>query len=210
MLFLDARRPSAFLALSTTLLVIVALCAPLAHAMDVSWIPSDPDGPLPMSSVFRDKLDILCSTIEIGRGLPQNIPPEKRQAVNSMCTKLRAQVGGKQNRARNNLFFHGDGVEGASPLWILVLIAGVGYIMYLRVTPSSITSFRTKKRWKEAAKRKRDREREIANGGEGTMTPEESAQAREARLVKFDAWQNRDLGASGDADAEGPEHAKKD
>ena len=56
---------------------------PDVSTLILQWIPSDPDGPLPMSSVYRDKLDILCSSIEIGRGFPPDIPPEKRQVLHS-------------------------------------------------------------------------------------------------------------------------------
>jgi hypothetical protein len=174
--------------------------------------------------------------------------------VHRLCGKLRQKFGGKKNPPRNNFFVKGDGLEGASPLWVLVLISGIAYIMYLRVTPrqaalappchraasfcpssllwsisqhvscavnslfacvwrSPITSFRTRKRWKQQKQKERERELErrawaSATGGVCGMTPEEAEMAREARLLKFQGGS----GASGvtEAPGDGTRHAKED
>jgi hypothetical protein len=33
-----------------------------------------------MSTIYRDKLDILCSGLETGMGLPRDLPLSKREA----------------------------------------------------------------------------------------------------------------------------------
>lgn len=58
-------------------------------SLDVSWIPSDPDGPLPLSAKYRDSLRKLCTLLQSGGTLPSEIQ-QKRHVLSKMCKKLAA------------------------------------------------------------------------------------------------------------------------
>jgi hypothetical protein len=55
--------------------------------LDVSWIPSDPDGPLPLSSRYRSALQLLCKQIHSGQKLSPEIAA-KKAVLQKMCIKL--------------------------------------------------------------------------------------------------------------------------
>ena len=60
----------------------------IAKAMDVSFIPSDPDGPLPLSSSYRESLRKLCDIMD----KKKTIPPEleaKKAVMKKLCVRLR-------------------------------------------------------------------------------------------------------------------------
>ncbi len=60
-----------------------------ASALDLTWLPADPDGPLPLSTKFRESLARLCDIAE-GDGAK---PPElvaKLPEVLRLCEQLRA------------------------------------------------------------------------------------------------------------------------
>jgi hypothetical protein len=72
------------------LLLICCICSfKTSIALDVSWIPTDPDGPLPLSAKYRDSLRKLCSLMKIGGPLPPELN-EKKHVLNKMCLKLDA------------------------------------------------------------------------------------------------------------------------
>ena len=61
-----------------------------ASALDLTWLPADPEGPLPLSQRFRDSLERLCVIVE-GDG-PK--PPElimKEAHVRTLCDFLQKQ-----------------------------------------------------------------------------------------------------------------------
>ena len=60
-----------------------------AVALDVSWIPTDPDGPLPLSAKYRESLRKLCSLMKSGNPLPAELN-QKKNVLDKMCQKLRA------------------------------------------------------------------------------------------------------------------------
>eukprot|EP00667_Euglena_gracilis_P027677 EG_transcript_34409 len=71
-------RVVAFLALGLVLGV---------SAIDVSWIPADPEGPLPLSAAYREQLGRLCHRLASG----QPLPPEVRSrsaALTKLCQQL--------------------------------------------------------------------------------------------------------------------------
>ena len=70
-------------------LVIVLLSRLLrsAVAFDVSWIPSDPDGPLPQSTRYRETLERLCVLIKDNARLPPELQA-KREVLTKMCRRL--------------------------------------------------------------------------------------------------------------------------
>mmetsp|Transcript_14193 Transcript_14193/g.21880 ORF Transcript_14193/g.21880 Transcript_14193/m.21880 type:complete len:137 (+) Transcript_14193:146-556(+) len=54
-------------------------------AIDVSWIPSKGDEPLPLSTTYRDKLRRLCALLD------SRMPPEieeKRDVLEKQCARL--------------------------------------------------------------------------------------------------------------------------
>ena len=54
------------------------------EALDLTWIPADKDGPLPMSARFRDKLRQLC----LHESLPAIRDKAKRKQAKKMCKQL--------------------------------------------------------------------------------------------------------------------------
>jgi hypothetical protein len=62
---------------------------PYGSSLDVSWIPSDPDPPLPLSSNYRASLRRLCKIIDSGSPLPPELS-EKKEQLSILCRKLRA------------------------------------------------------------------------------------------------------------------------
>lgn len=69
----------------------VLLVTPAAVGFDLTWIPADPEGPLPLSQAFRDQLSKLCDIIDGGGPMPPTI--EARLAdLKKMCAKLRNEV----------------------------------------------------------------------------------------------------------------------
>jgi hypothetical protein len=67
------------------LAVVLVTCV---AGIELSWIPADGDGPLPMSAKYRDALDRLCVLDQEG-SLPSSIPKDKQVAIRKQCVKLR-------------------------------------------------------------------------------------------------------------------------
>mmetsp|Transcript_16083 Transcript_16083/g.49745 ORF Transcript_16083/g.49745 Transcript_16083/m.49745 type:complete len:145 (-) Transcript_16083:78-512(-) len=57
-------------------------------AFDLTWIPADGEGPLPLSKSYRDQLSRLCALLETASALPPSIEA-RRGDVEKMCAKLR-------------------------------------------------------------------------------------------------------------------------
>jgi hypothetical protein len=68
------------------LLLLLALLQ-ISFSLDVSWIPSDPDGPLPLSAQYRASLEKLCVLIREQRKLPKELL-EKKATLRKMCKRL--------------------------------------------------------------------------------------------------------------------------
>ena len=73
-------------------LLCVALFAATAAAFDVSWIPADPDGPLPLSKAYRENLKRLCDVVRTVKPLPPSIM-EKLPVIEKLCAQLAASSG---------------------------------------------------------------------------------------------------------------------
>lgn len=58
-------------------------------SLDASWIPSDPDGPLPLSSAYRESLRKLCDLLDKGQPLPTEIE-KKKKVIAKLCKRLEA------------------------------------------------------------------------------------------------------------------------
>ena len=69
-------------------LLVLVCCSATACAFDLSWIPADGEGPLPLSTSYRQQLARLCDIIESGSVLPPSIA-ERRSDIEKMCAKLR-------------------------------------------------------------------------------------------------------------------------
>ena len=65
-------------------------CGLPVSALELNWLPADPDAPLPYSSEFRRKLGKLCTIVE-DRPV-ESQPPElvaKREHLLKLCAQLR-------------------------------------------------------------------------------------------------------------------------
>ena len=71
-------------------LVVLVRCA---WSFDLTWIPADAEGPLPLSQSFRDQLSKLCDIIESGAPIPPTIE-SRLSDLKKMCAKLRNEAGG--------------------------------------------------------------------------------------------------------------------
>ena len=71
------------------LLILLFSCLQFVTSLDVSWIPTDPDGPLPLSAKYRNSLRKLCVLIDNGATLPSAVLAKKPTLV-KMCKKLRS------------------------------------------------------------------------------------------------------------------------
>merc|ERR1719478_1619637 len=72
-------------------LVALAACllAPPAAAVNLDWIPADPDGPLPASREYRDRLFQLCIAMRKTPAFFAEIDPSKQTVIRSLCRRLR-------------------------------------------------------------------------------------------------------------------------
>jgi hypothetical protein len=87
------------------------------NSLDVSWIPSDPDGPLPLSRHYRKSLRTLCTQIKSGVALPSEIEG-KKAVLSKMCAQLERDDGVSDS-----------GTEGAPNVYVVagLVIAGILY-----------------------------------------------------------------------------------
>jgi len=101
-------------------LFLIALPLLFANALDVSWVPSDPEGPLPYSKRYRDSLRKLCELIKKS---PNNLPAEVveiRPRLEKLCYRLH-----NDDRRHDQQPF--DGLSGLR-LRPLKVLAVVGFI----------------------------------------------------------------------------------
>jgi len=72
------------------LLVTLAM-VPTARGFDLSWIPADGEGPLPLSRAYRDQLARLCDIVEgkDASALPPSIA-SRLADIERMCAKLKS------------------------------------------------------------------------------------------------------------------------
>ncbi|EKX53465.1 hypothetical protein GUITHDRAFT_150414 [Guillardia theta CCMP2712] len=163
------------LAMVTMAVLVVMLQLQPSQSMDVQWIPADADGPLPMSSDYRQKLAELCKHIMPKGGVGEaefspDVPKEKQKVILKLCKKLRTS-----QRASDRTHD-----EPASIFWLLLLVAGIGFLGYQRAAPGSpLQSYRSKKLLGKGKKL-----------DQGSMSSEEAQKAREARLQRFEKKDN--------------------
>jgi hypothetical protein len=88
-------------------------------SLDVNWTPSDPDGPLPLSSKYRNDLSKLCQLIENNKPLPKKIKNEK-ETIAKLCQKLKD----------SNESLLEDSYSTSPHLIYLLIGAGVLYLLF--------------------------------------------------------------------------------
>jgi hypothetical protein len=150
--------------------LLVPLCIKITVSLDVSWIPTDPDGPLPLSARYRDSLRKLCTLIESGQSLPSELT-QKRHTLNKMCVKLKS---GDNNIKSASGIFNIFSVSSISRVAIAGIVgAGCKYILWdnRRDLTSRLKSLMSK----------------ASNGGERQVLQgiTDVQIAREARLRRF-------------------------
>ena len=77
--------------ISAVLVLLLSLMWSRALCFDVSWIPADPEGPLPLSKRYRDSLRRLCALVDSSEAVP--LPPEVEEIkprLVRICARLRA------------------------------------------------------------------------------------------------------------------------
>ena len=108
-------------ALALILLFIHSILVPLSRALDVSWIPTNPeDGPLPLSTKYRDNLRKLCTMLKSSRPPPELL--EKRVSLQKMCKRLASDDANV--KSSSNI------IMGGSKSMIIVGLIGLGVSYY--------------------------------------------------------------------------------
>ena len=70
-------------------LLVLLIAIQNSLAIELNWLPADPDGPLPLSSNYRKSLQSLCKLIRSGSTLSSDVE-EKRDVLVKLCAKLDA------------------------------------------------------------------------------------------------------------------------
>ena len=143
-------------------IVVIGIILLQAQALDVSWIPSDPDGPLPLSHRYRESLSALCGQIASGAALPPEIQ-EKRKVLDNMCSKLSASEGVSESVS--------DDSQNAY-IFVGLIICGIIYLGRSTVT-----------QWYSG------KARGISTGPVPKCSDTQMREAREARVRKFQMQQ---------------------
>ena len=105
------------------LLLVLQSCMNALLALDVSWIPSDPnDGPLPLSTNYRNNLRKLCKLMKAPKPPPELLA--KAAALEKMCRRL-------ESDDRNVASSSGGSILTANlRSVVLVGLAGIGISYY--------------------------------------------------------------------------------
>ena len=92
-----------------------------SSCLDVSWIPSDPDGPLPLSKRYHEALNKLCIMIKNGSKLPKEIE-NKVVILEKMCQKL--------EKSSNNLLPDSFSSSSSSIIFYFIFGGVIIYVIY--------------------------------------------------------------------------------
>ena len=150
--------------------LLAALCIKIVVSLDVSWIPTDPDGPLPLSARYRDSLRKLCTLMESGKALPAELT-QKKHILQKMCKKLKS--GDNNIKSAGNVF-DAFSVSSISRVAIAGLVsAGCKFLLW--------------DNRRDIASRFRSLMSKTSSGGEKQVlrTMSDVQIAREARLKRF-------------------------
>jgi hypothetical protein len=146
-------------------------------ALDVSWIPTDAnDGPLPLSTKYRNNLRKLCNMMK-----QPNPPPEllaKATALKKMCQRL-------ESDDRNVASSSGDGSLTANLRTVVLIgLAGIGISYYAWQERRMI--IRTVRSWiKPLFSRATKRYRLGGDDDVPDISSSNDQMLREARLKRF-------------------------
>jgi hypothetical protein len=155
-------------AMHTSLLYIFGffLTVDYATGLDLSWIPADGDGPLPLSASYRASLRRLCGMMEGRDGTISPELEEKKAVLMTMCKKL----------ASSDAHTDGgyDAVNTRSALYGIVGLGIIGGSYYLWTTRAR--SFVTNPLFSRA---------QSPLSSSGVSNAESMNALREARLKKF-------------------------
>ena len=175
------------------LLVHVLLLISRSCALDVSWLPSDADGdgPLRLSTRYRDNLRKLCTLLRSKRPPPEL--EEKRELLTKMCRRLAsddANAGTGSSSSSGGGFGFGGG-RGAGKAVVAGLL-GLGASYYAWTNRRDLV--RQARRWLQDVVGPAARRRGAGlGGGDGAAAAAAAAGAahdaliREARLRRFAA-----------------------
>lgn len=130
--------------------IVHILLALLSNAggLDLTWIPADADGPLPVSENYRDALTKLCTIIK-GK---EQLAPEligKKEIIERMCVKLSMSKNASVGPSNPSVGYAVAALLGFGTLYLLW-----GYSKHLifissrspvNPTPESLREIRVKK-----------------------------------------------------------------
>jgi hypothetical protein len=137
------------------------------RGLDVSWIPSDPEGPLPLSANYRQKLSKLCQLLKSGKPLPREVHNSK-EIVYKMCQKLEAS---------SDISADPSSSSSSSLLIYLLMAAIIIYFLYsnnfLKISAKASYSLSTSAP-------------SSSSSSSSSSSRDAAALAREARLKKFE------------------------
>lgn len=145
-------------------------------ALDVSWIPTDPnDGPLPLSSKYRNNLRKLCNLIK-----KPSPPPEllaKAAALKKMCQRLESDDRNVASSSGSAVTTHLRGV-------VIAGLVGLGIAYYAWQERRMI--IRTLRSWLKPLFNKATKKYRLGGDDDTTVMGNNNDQMlREARLKRF-------------------------
>jgi len=100
-------------------LLTFCLALSIASALDVSWLPADPEGPLPVSKEFRDKLRSLCNSLS--PSFLSSLSVTKRDQITKMCAQLAVADSAASG---------GNSFEMGGSFWLLILAGCLAAYFY--------------------------------------------------------------------------------
>ena len=157
-------------------ILCASVCFLSAVSMDVSWIPSEANGPLPLSENYRSSLRTLCSMLQNGKQLSSELEL-KRPVLKIMCQRLKEDDGGISSALST---------PPSSTISYLVGGATIAYLLYTNYE-SIAKSFKATLNYSKSFA--------IANSGSASSSSDTSTMAekdfiRNQRLKRFDASQS--------------------
>ena len=107
------------------------------RGLDVSWIGSDADGPLPLSENYRQSLRSLCVLMQGNSRLPPELEA-KRTVLDTMCIKLKTEEESLDGGDADGLF---KTTGGFQLKWTVGALACLAFAYFRLTRPSGWTWF---------------------------------------------------------------------
>ncbi len=144
-----------------------------ANSLEASWHAADIDGPLPLSSKYRDSLKSLCEVVKTGKNIPKDIENDSETMLK--LSKLCKKLSDEENQSFSSPSYSN---LTKSAFTIVSIVFGCVYLYkyYPQYRPrfSSIFSFLVNKTGRSAT-----------NENNPTLVSTISSDVREARLKRF-------------------------